>query len=85
MKAKVTLNINSEIAAMARVFAKRYGTSISELVENILRAATSDDKSADKEIKSGFKGLKNILEGKYPKGVNYKKIYSASLINKFLH
>lgn len=84
MQTKVTLKINSEIVSLAKEFAKKYKISISELVENILRAASSNNETAKKEIKSGFKGLKSILAGKEPKGINYKKIYSKSFLSKFL-
>ncbi len=41
MPAKLTLTINQEVIKAARAYAQRQGTSLSERIENYLKALTS--------------------------------------------
>ena len=82
MDAKLTLNMDREIAGKAKKYAKSKGRSLSDLVEDYLRFLTSQMEPDQFIISPRVKSLLGSI--KVPEGFDYKKELSERLNEKFL-
>ena len=82
MDAKLTLNIDKEIASKAKLYAKSKGSSLSGLIENYLKLLTRDSISSDTEYTPAVKSLLGSVS--LPADFDYKRELSDYLTNKYL-
>jgi hypothetical protein len=82
MDAKLTLNMDREVAGKAKKYARSKGRSLSDLVEDYLRFLTSQMDSEELQISPGIKSLLGSI--KVPEGFDYKKELSGRLNEKYL-
>jgi hypothetical protein len=82
MDAKLTLNIDRNVARRAKVYARKEGRSLSDLVENYLKLLTSDTAIENSEYTPLVKSLLGCI--KLPDDFDYKKEISESLTKKYL-
>ena len=82
MDAKLTLNIDREIAARAKAYARSKGRSLSDLVEDYLKFLTSSGKESDPKLPPRVRSLLGSI--KVPKDLDYKKELSDQLRKKYL-
>jgi len=81
MNKKLTLTIDKDVIKQAKKYSKEKGKSLSEMVENYLKAT-----SEKKEIKSDRStALTRSLRGSFkePSGFDYKKSLSEELEKKY--
>jgi hypothetical protein len=71
---KLTLSVDSEIAERAKRYAKRQGTSVSQMVESYLAAVTAP--IPDEEATPILRKLRGILKKK-PNIEDYRRYLSA--------
>ena len=82
MDAKLTLNIDKDVALKAKVYARKEGRSLSDLVENYLKLLTTNAAIENSEYKPRVKSLLGSI--KLPDDFDYKKEISDSLTRKYL-
>jgi hypothetical protein len=82
MDAKLTLNIDKDVARKAKVYAKTNGRSLSDLVENYLKLLTKNSSIKDSEFSPRVKSLLGSVT--VPEDFDYKKEISEYLTNKYL-
>lgn len=82
MDAKLTLNIDKDVARKAKVYAKTNGRSLSDLVENYLKLLTKNSSIKDSEFSPRVKSLLGSVT--VPEDFDYKKEISDYLTNKYL-
>lgn len=82
MDAKLTLNIDKDVAHKAKVYAKNEGRSLSDLVENYLKLLTKNSTVEDSEYSPRVKSLLGSIS--FPKDFDYKKELAESLAKKYL-
>ena len=82
MDAKLTLNINKDVARRAKVYAKKEGRSLSDLVENYLKLLTKNSAIEDSEYSPRVKALLGSVT--LPKDFDYKKKLADALVKKYL-
>ena len=82
MDGKLTLNINKDVARRAKVYAKKEGRSLSDLVENYLKLLTKNSAIEDSEYSPRVKALLGSVT--LPKDFDYKKELADALIKKYL-
>jgi hypothetical protein len=82
MDAKLTLNIDKDVARRAKVYAKTNGRSLSDLVENYLKLLTKNSSIKDSEFSPRVKSLLGSVT--VPEDFDYKKEISEYLTNKYL-
>jgi hypothetical protein len=82
MDAKLTLNIDRDVARKAKVYAKKEGRSLSDLVENYLKLLTKNSTVEDSEYTPRVKALLGSVT--LPKDFDYKKELVDALVNKYL-
>lgn len=82
MSKKLTLTIDEQIIRRAKKYAKQEGRSLSELVENYLRAASEKEKPKKPKSTSLTKSLRGSF--KEPPGFDSKKTLSEELEKKYL-
>ena len=82
MDAKLTLNVDKEIARKAKRYAKGKGRSLSDLVEDYLRFLTRQTETEIPETSPKVKSLLGSI--KVPEGFDYKKELSQGLNEKYL-
>ena len=82
MDAKLTLNMDKEIAGKAKKYARSKGRSLSDLVEDYLRFLTRPMESDERQISPKVKSLLGSI--KVPEGFEYKKELTRSLNDKYL-
>jgi hypothetical protein len=80
MDAKLTLNMDREIAGKAKKYARSKGRSLSDLVEDYLRFLTSQMETDQLKISPRVKSLLGSI--KVPEGFDYKKELSERLNEK---
>lgn len=81
MDAKLTLNMDREIAGKAKKYAKSKGRSLSDLVEDYLRFLTRQMEPETFTISPKVKSLLGSI--KVPEGFDYKKELSERLNEKY--
>jgi hypothetical protein len=82
MDAKLTLNMDREIAGKAKKYAKSKGRSLSDLVEDYLTFLTGHMKTDQIKISPKVKSLLGSI--KVPEGFDYRKELSDRLNEKYL-
>ena len=81
MNTKLTLSIEQTIIEKAKAYAKEKGRSLSDIIENYLKAITHEQE-IEVEISPKVKALKGSF--KAPKNMDYKKELSKRLAKKYL-
>ena len=81
MNSKLTLTIDKSIIESAKSYARGKGRSLSDIIENYLKAITSEQKK-DIEISPVTKSLRGSF--KAPESFDYKDELSKSLSEKYL-
>jgi hypothetical protein len=81
MNTKLTLTIEQTIIERAKKYANNKGRSLSDIIENYLKAITTDDNAENIELTPIVKSLKGSF--KAPQNFDYKKELSKSLIEKY--
>jgi len=82
MDAKLTLNIDKDVARKAKVYARNEGRSLSDLVENYLKLLTKNTDVDHSEYSQRVKSLLGSIS--LPKDFDYKKELADSLAKKYL-
>ena len=82
MNTKLTLTIEQEVIGRAKKYASLKGRSLSDIVENYLKAITREVEDEDIEITPLVKSLKGSF--KAPPGFDYKKELGKGLSEKYL-
>ena len=82
MDAKLTLNIDKDVARKAKMYAKSNGRSLSDLVENYLKLLTKNTTVDDSEFSPRVKSLLGCIS--LPEDFDYKKEISDYLTKKYL-
>jgi hypothetical protein len=82
MNTKLTLTIEQTIIERAKKYANVKGRSLSNIVENYLKAITKEDNIESIDLTPIVKSLKGTF--KAPKNIDYKKELSKRLTEKYL-
>lgn len=82
MNTKLTLTIEQSIIEKAKKHAKNKGRSLSNIIENYLKAITRDENAENIELTPIVKSLKGSF--KAPQDFDYKKALSKKLTEKYL-
>ena len=82
MNTKLTLTIEQTIIEKAKKYAKDKERSLSSLIENYLKAITSESNAEDIELTPIVKSLKGSFA--IPKNFDYKKELASRLSEKYL-
>lgn len=82
MNTKLTLTIERSVSKKAKKYAKNHGRSLSDIVENYLKALTVDESSAPFDITPKVRSLKGSFQ--LPSEVDYKKELTDRLFEKYL-
>jgi hypothetical protein len=82
MDAKLTLNIDKDVARRAKVYAKNEGRSLSDLVENYLKLLTKNSTIEKSEYSTRVKSLLGSVS--LPEDFDYKKELADGLAKKYL-
>lgn len=82
MNTKLTLTIEETIIVKAKNYARRKNSSLSNLIENYLKAVIQEDKSEEIDTTSIVKSLQGSF--KAPKNFDYKAELSNRLSEKYL-
>ena len=81
MNTKLTLTIEQSIIERAKSYAKEKGRSLSDIIENYLKAITKEEK-IEEELSPLIKSLRGSF--KMPKSFDYKEELSKGLSEKYL-
>ena len=81
MNTKLTLTIEQSIIERAKSYAKGKGRSLSDIIENYLKAITTEQR-----IVENISPIVNSLRGSFksPKSFDYKKELSKGLSEKYM-
>jgi hypothetical protein len=82
MNTKLTLTIEQTIIEKAKKYANGKGRSLSDIVENYLKAITKEDNNESIELTPIVQSLKGTF--KTPQNLDYKKELSKRLTEKYL-
>ena len=82
MNTKLTLTIEQTIIEKAKKYANGKGRSLSNIVENYLKAITKEDNNESTDLTPIVKSLKGTF--KAPKNIDYKRELSKRLAEKYL-
>lgn len=82
MNTKLTLTIEQTIIEKAKKYAHGKGRSLSDIVENYLKAITKEDNNESIGLTPIVKSLKGTF--KAPQNIDYKKELSKRLTEKYL-
>ncbi|QNS40230.1 hypothetical protein H0S70_07400 [Chryseobacterium manosquense] len=82
MNTKLTLTIDQSVIERAKKYARKKERSLSDLIENYLKALTTEEISKQDELSPTVKSLKGSF--KMPKDFDYKKELSERLTEKYL-
>ena len=82
MNSKLTLTIEQTIIEKAKKYANVKGRSLSDIIENYLKAITKEDNVESIDLTPIVKSLKGTFQA--PKNIDYKKELSKRLIEKYL-
>jgi hypothetical protein len=80
MTTKLTLTVEKEVIEMAKIYARKNGRSLSDLIENYLKALVQKQ-----ELENELSPMTKKLLGsvKAPKNFNYKKEIETILKDKY--
>ena len=79
---KLTLSIDKKVSEQAKVYARKQGRSLSDLVENYLKSITTDQEEGYFSVSPKIKALRGVL--KVPEDFDYKAELSDELEKKYL-
>jgi hypothetical protein len=82
MDAKLTLNIDKDVVRKAKVYAKKEGRSLSDLVENYLKFLSKNPAIDDPGYSPRVKALLGSVT--LPKDFDYRKELADALAKKYL-
>ena len=82
MNTKLTLTIEQTIIEKAKTYAKGKGRSLSDIIENYLKAITKDHQESKTKPTPIVKSLKGAF--KVPEDFDYKKELTKGLTDKYL-
>jgi len=82
MNTKLTLTIDHSIIEKAKRYARERERSLSDLIENYLRALTNENAVDDEVLSPTIEQLRGSF--KMPKDFDYKKELTERLTKKFL-
>ncbi len=82
MNTKLTLTIEESVIAKAKKYARNKERSLSDLIENYLKALTNEDVKSYEELTPVVKSLRGSF--KIPENFDYKKELTNQLIEKYL-
>ena len=82
MDAKLTLNMDREVAGKAKRYARSKGRSLSDLVEDYLRFLTRQMESEEHKLSPKVKSLLGSI--KVPEDFDYKEELQRGLNQKYL-
>lgn len=82
MNSKLTLTIEQSIIESAKKYAKKRKRSLSDLIENYLKALTIEDIKSENETTPIVNSLRGSF--KMPKDFDYKKELTSQLTKKHL-
>jgi hypothetical protein len=81
MNTKLTLTIEQPVIERAKAYAKEKGRSLSDIIENYLKAITLEHRESDKEITPLVRSLMGSF--KAPADFDYKKELAKGLTEKY--
>ncbi len=83
---KLTLSIKKRVVSQAKIYAKKQGRSLSDIVENLLMAISNNEKIDEEEFMSNISPEIRELVGiiKAPKDFDYKKELSEAIWQKHM-
>lgn len=82
MNTKLTLTIEESVIRKAKKFAGKRKRSLSDLIENYLKALTSEERKEDEDLTPIVKSLKGSFS--LPKNFDFKKELTNRLSEKYL-
>ncbi len=82
MTTKLTLTIDEAVIRKAKKYAQKKERSLSNLIENYLKALTNEEVSPKEELTATVKSLKGLF--KLPENFDYKKELTNQLSEKYL-
>ncbi len=83
MNTKLTLTIDQSVIEKAKKYARKRERSLSDLIENYLKALTSEENNkVEEELTPTVKSLKGSF--KLPENFDYKKELTDRLSDKYL-
>lgn len=82
MNTKLTLTIDQSVIERAKKYARKKERSLSDLIENYLKALTTEEFSKQGELSPKVKSLKGSFN--IPEDFDYKKELSERLTEKYL-
>ena len=83
MNTKLTLTIEQSVIEKAKKYARKKERSLSDLIENYLKALTNDENpKIENELSPALKSMKGSF--KMPKYFDYKKELTDRLSEKYL-
>ena len=82
MSTKLTITIDENVIEKAKKYARKKERSLSDLIENYLKALTKEEPSEPKETTPIVDSLKGSF--KAPKDFDYKKEITERLTEKYL-
>ena len=83
MNTKLTLSIQQEVIQAAKDYAKKHGRSLSNIVEEYLKALSEKKSTKEKELSKIVKDLKGSIS--LPKdSKSYQELLQDALIEKYL-
>jgi len=82
MNTKLTLTIEQSIIDQAKLYAKKKGRSLSDIIESYLKVVSENELSEDKQISPIVQSLKGSF--KAPESFDYKKELTKGLTSKYL-
>ena len=82
MSTKLTLTIEKSVIEKAKKYARNRERSLSDLIENYLKALTKEEPKNQEELSPMVKSLKGSF--KMPKDFDYKKELTERLSEKYL-
>jgi hypothetical protein len=82
MNTKLTLTIESSVIKKAKKYAAEQERSLSDIIENYLKAITSQESKEESEYPPIVKSLKGSF--KAPENLDYKKELTRILSEKYL-
>lgn len=82
MNTKLTLTIEQSVIEKAKLYAKKKGQSLSDIIENYLKVVAKDEEIENTQITPTVKSLKGSF--KAPENFDYKKELTERLTDKYL-
>ena len=82
MSSKLTLTVDKAIIKKAKKYAKEKGRSLSDIIENFLKAITDERQNEEDEMSPLVKSLRGSF--KAPDDLDYKQELTKILTEKYL-